>query len=232
LFGDIVWISFGSDGVSRRHHRSPALAIEPAGQDPGRAHDPQPCRNSDALFGRESQSFLGNIVAGLRHSRASKSSLSGAALNVCTQSAKKSQGDYSSLTIGSKSVGDRIGSGVHEMTEYTILVFIGGHIFAATKAEMDDVKAKYQAVGKDFDKVMTSAKAGVTATVNFVEAIQKLSAAKSANTEVVGLMRQGVELAYELLVANLHNKQADLTREAVIARKDGSTARLQGVSVE
>jgi hypothetical protein len=79
---------------------------------------------------------------------------------------------------------------------------------------MDDVKAKYQAVGKDFDKVMTSAKAGVTATVNFVEAIQKLSAAKSANTEVVGLMRQGVELAYELLVANLHNKQADLTREA------------------
>ena len=110
--------------------------------------------------------------------------------------------------------------------------FIGGHIFAATKAEMDDVKAKYQAVGKDFDKVMTSAKAGVTATVNFVEAIQKLSAAKSANTEVVGLMRQGVELAYELLVANLHNKQADLTREAVIARKDGSTARLQGVSVE
>ncbi len=91
---------------------------------------------------------------------------------------------------------------------------IGGHIFAATKAEMDDVKAKYQAVGKDFDKVMTSAKAGVTATVNFVEAIQKLSAAKSANTEVVGLMRQGVELAYELLVANLHNKQADLTREA------------------
>ncbi len=37
---------------NRRHHRSPALAIEPAGQDPGRAHDPQPCRNSDALFAR------------------------------------------------------------------------------------------------------------------------------------------------------------------------------------
>jgi hypothetical protein len=45
------------------------LAIEPAGQDPGRVHDPQPCRNSDALFAPESQSFLGNIVAGLRHSR-------------------------------------------------------------------------------------------------------------------------------------------------------------------
>ena len=91
---------------------------------------------------------------------------------------------------------------------------IGGHIFAATEAEIDDAKAKYQAVGKDFDTVVTSAKAGVTATVNFVEAIQKLSAAKSANTEVVGLMRQGAELAYELLVANLHNKQAVLTREA------------------
>jgi hypothetical protein len=91
---------------------------------------------------------------------------------------------------------------------------IGGHIFSATKAEMDDVKAKYSAVGKDFDKAMTSAKAGVTATVNFVEAIRKLSAAKSANTEVVGLMRQGVELAYELLVASLHNKQAALTLEA------------------
>ena len=59
---------------------------------------PQICRrNSDALLAPESQSFLGNIVAGLRHSRAWKSSLSGAALHVCTQSAKTSQGDYSSL---------------------------------------------------------------------------------------------------------------------------------------
>jgi hypothetical protein len=36
----------------------------------------------------ESQSFLGNIVAGLRHSRAWKSSLSGAALHVCTHPRK------------------------------------------------------------------------------------------------------------------------------------------------
>jgi hypothetical protein len=91
---------------------------------------------------------------------------------------------------------------------------VGNHIFSATKAEMDGVKAKYQAVGKDFDKVMASAKAGVTATVNFVAAIEKLSAAKSANTELVGLMRQGTELAYEVLVANLHSNQAALTFEA------------------
>jgi hypothetical protein len=43
LFGDIVWISSGNDGVLRRHHRSPALAIEPAGQAPTRGQAPQPC---------------------------------------------------------------------------------------------------------------------------------------------------------------------------------------------
>jgi hypothetical protein len=105
LFGDIVWISFVTDGVSRRHHRSPALAIEPAGQDPGRAHDPQPCRNSDALFALESQSFLANIVAGLRHSRAWKASLS-VPHSMFAPFPEKSQGDYSSRPIGSKSVVD------------------------------------------------------------------------------------------------------------------------------
>jgi hypothetical protein len=91
---------------------------------------------------------------------------------------------------------------------------IGDHLFSATKGEIDGVKAKYAEVGKDFDKVVTSAKAGITATVNFVEAIRKMSTAKSSNVEVVGLMRQGVELAYELLIANLHNQQAELTYEA------------------
>jgi hypothetical protein len=57
-----------TDGVSRRHHRSPAQAKQPAGQDPGRAHGPEPCRSSDALFAPESQSFLAKVVAGFRHS--------------------------------------------------------------------------------------------------------------------------------------------------------------------
>jgi hypothetical protein len=43
---------------------------EPTGQDPGRAECPQACRNSDAPFVPESQSFLGNVVAGFPHSRA------------------------------------------------------------------------------------------------------------------------------------------------------------------
>ncbi len=91
---------------------------------------------------------------------------------------------------------------------------IGGHLFSATTGEIDDAKAKYAEVGKNFDKVVMSAKAGIMATASFVEAIKKFSTAKSSNTEIVGLMRQGVELAYELLIANLHNKQAELTYEA------------------
>ena len=45
LFGDMIGISvrFG-DGVLRRHHRSPAMAARPAGQDPGRAHGPSGAR--------------------------------------------------------------------------------------------------------------------------------------------------------------------------------------------
>jgi hypothetical protein len=91
---------------------------------------------------------------------------------------------------------------------------VGDHLFSATEADIKDVKAKYAAVGKNFEQVMASAKAGLTATVDFVAAIKKFSSAKSANTEVVGLMRQGVELAYEVLVSNLHNKQAELTLQA------------------
>ena len=73
LFGDIVGVFFGSDGVSRRHHRS-LRAGETAG------HGPQPYRNSDALLVPESQSFLANVGAGLRHSRACKIAVSGAEL--------------------------------------------------------------------------------------------------------------------------------------------------------
>jgi hypothetical protein len=51
-------ISSVDDGVSRPHHLSPALAIKPAGQDPGRANGPQVCSRSDALSAPESQSFL------------------------------------------------------------------------------------------------------------------------------------------------------------------------------
>jgi hypothetical protein len=45
-------------GVFRRHHRSPALARKPAGQDPGRAFGTLRGRTSDALFQAEVQSFL------------------------------------------------------------------------------------------------------------------------------------------------------------------------------
>jgi len=64
LFGDIVGIlRSGCDDVLRRHHRSPAVAIKPAGQDPGRAYGPLRGRNSDALFAVKIQSFLDNPIA-------------------------------------------------------------------------------------------------------------------------------------------------------------------------
>ena len=95
-----------------------------------------------------------------------------------------------------------------------VLGDVGGHVFAATKKDIDTVKGKYKEVGKDYDQVMKSSKEAVTATVNFVTAIEKLSTAGSTNTEVVRLMRQGVELAYELLVATLHGQQAELIVKA------------------
>src|ERR1700692_3317908 len=56
---------FGCDGDWRRHHRSPAMATRPAGQDSARAiragND-----DSTAPFRPESQSFLDHLVAGFR----------------------------------------------------------------------------------------------------------------------------------------------------------------------
>jgi hypothetical protein len=54
----------------RRHHRSPTSANKPAGQDPKTRLG---ARNgvSTALFAREGQSFLDNLIAGLGQSRAS-----------------------------------------------------------------------------------------------------------------------------------------------------------------
>ncbi len=49
------------------HHRSPASAIEPAGQDPGACQRPGTDR-STALFEEEGQSFLDNFIACLGNS--------------------------------------------------------------------------------------------------------------------------------------------------------------------
>jgi hypothetical protein len=50
-------------GVSRRHRRSPTSAIKPAGQDP-KARLGAWNAVSTALFTREGQSFLDNLIAG------------------------------------------------------------------------------------------------------------------------------------------------------------------------
>ena len=48
-----------SNGVSRRHHRSPAMARKPAGQDPGtRQYRPIENSHTSALFAPGIQSFL------------------------------------------------------------------------------------------------------------------------------------------------------------------------------
>ena len=60
----MVGIPFVGDGGPRRHRRSPALAIQPAGRDPGRGPRVlQRGRNSDALFASESQSLLQNFIS-------------------------------------------------------------------------------------------------------------------------------------------------------------------------
>ncbi|MCU0634824.1 MAG: hypothetical protein MUE41_08120 [Gemmatimonadaceae bacterium] len=88
---------------------------------------------------------------------------------------------------------------------------VGGHLFDATQAEKDDLKQKYQKVGKNVDDIVKGAKA----TITLVQALDKLAAARTAdNSEAVGLMHQGVELAYDLLLARLHGEQADLTLTA------------------
>jgi hypothetical protein len=89
---------------------------------------------------------------------------------------------------------------------------IGGNVFDATQAEKDALKAQYDKVGKNVDNVVK----GVKATINLVQAIDKLTSGSTpSNAEVVGLMRQGVQLAYELLLARLHQEQADLTLNAL-----------------
>jgi hypothetical protein len=95
-----------SDDIRKQFLDIAKLWMEAADKmDAAKSHGLQSCRNSDALLAPESQSFLGNIVAGLRHSRAWKSSLSGAALHACTQYAKRLR--VTNLrSIGPKSVGD------------------------------------------------------------------------------------------------------------------------------
>ncbi len=56
--------------VSRRHHRSPAVAMKPAGQDP-ESVDCAQGPHSNALLAAEIQSFLDHLIAGFRQSRAS-----------------------------------------------------------------------------------------------------------------------------------------------------------------
>lgn len=102
---------------------------------------------------------------------------------------------------------------------------IGSHLFEATQGEKDALKQQYDKVGKNVDAVVK----GVKATVNLVNAIEKLTAGTTpSNAEVVGLMRQGVELAYELLLSRLHQEQASLTlgaREVEVAGGDALVKR-------
>lgn len=88
---------------------------------------------------------------------------------------------------------------------------VGGHLFDATQAEKDALKKQYDKVGKNVDEIVKGAKA----TISLVQALDKLSSAKTAdNAEAVALMQQGIELAYELLLARLHGEQAELLLEA------------------
>src|ERR1700730_7623801 len=64
---DMVRILVGLKRPLRRHHRSPAQAMEPAGRDPGRAFGAPRSRTSDALFPEEVQSFPDNFSARLGH---------------------------------------------------------------------------------------------------------------------------------------------------------------------
>jgi hypothetical protein len=97
---------------------------------------------------------------------------------------------------------------------------MGKHLFEVTKAERDDLKQKYESAGKNVDNVVK----GVKTTISFVQTMEKLIKGETpANTEVVGLMRQGVSLAHEALLAKLHVTQLELTRTAYIeAVKGGS----------
>lgn len=65
LDSDIEILRSVQGGVAP-HHRSPASAMEPAGQDPGACQRPG-TDQSTALFEEEGQSFLDNFIAGFRH---------------------------------------------------------------------------------------------------------------------------------------------------------------------
>src|SRR5205085_4586907 len=96
---------------------------------------------------------------------------------------------------------------------------IGGHIFEATTAEKDALKAKYEKVGKHVDNVVK----GVKAVVNLVQAIKLLTEGRTeGDAEVVELMRQGVQLSHELLVAKLRVEQVELTATAREIHLQGS----------
>ena len=94
---------------------------------------------------------------------------------------------------------------------------IGGHIFEATTAEKDALKAKYEKVGKNVDNVVK----GVKAVVNLVEAIKQLTDGKTAgNAEVVDLMRQGVQL-----VARIARRQAPCRTSGTDGRRKGNSGQ-------
>lgn len=96
---------------------------------------------------------------------------------------------------------------------------IGGHLFAATTAEKDKLKTEYEKVGKNADNVVK----GVKSVVNLVQAIQQLTGGKTAgNAEVVDLMRRGIQLSHELLVAKLRVEQSTLTASARRLQLTGS----------
>ena len=98
------------------------------------------------------------------------------------------------------------------------LTEIGQQVFAATQGATDALKSEYGKVGKSIDEAVPDVKA----VINLVDAIKKLTASETAdNAEVVAVMRQGVEAAYELLLARLHSEQADLTLTARTVRLEG-----------
>jgi hypothetical protein len=101
---------------------------------------------------------------------------------------------------------------------------MGKHLFEVTKAERDDLKQKYESVGKNVDNVVK----GVKTTISFVQTMEKLIKGETpANAEVVGLMRQGVSLAHEALLAKLHVSQSELTRTAYLEAVRGGSVLVE-----
>jgi len=87
-------------------------------------------------------------------------------------------------------------------------------LFSPSAQEMQHLKAAYGRVGKDVKDVYV----GVQAVISLVSSVQKLQKLVNStapdNTKFVSLIRQAVERAHELGLAQLHNKQAALTLEA------------------